>query len=248
MSKISDALDKADRERRSREEAGAPEPRIAEPGSPLPRTVPDAVWRELGMMRNLIESHLPAKRSRSLMLTSSAAGEGVSSVTANFARVLADDPSLNVVVVDANPEKPAQHELFGVDNSRGFVEMTRGDLRPDDAVMETGRKNLCVIPSGAAIGGMFQLVGTERVTGMLASLQTRFNYLLFDAPPVLSHPETAVLGSHVDGVLLVVRALDTRREAAARARDSLAQSGCKVVGVVLNRYKYSIPEFIYRRV
>ena len=248
MSKISDALDKADRERRSHEQAGALEQQRTELGPPPSRNIPEELWRELGMMRNLIESHLPSKRSRSLILTSAGAGEGVSSVTANFARILADDPSLNVLVVDANPETPAQHELFGVENARGFVELARGDLKSDEAVIVTARKNLCVIPSGVATGGIYQLVGTERVPGMFAGLQARFNYLLFDAPPVLSHPETAVLGSHVDGALLVVRALNTRREAAARARDALVQSGCNVVGVVLNRYKYSIPEFIYRRV
>jgi capsular exopolysaccharide synthesis family protein len=248
VSKISDALDKADRERRSQEGAGVPESQRAELGPPPSRNVPDAVWRELGMMRNLIESHLPSKRSRSLLVTSAAAGEGVSSVTANFARILADDPSINVLVVDANPGTPAQHELLGVDNASGFVELARGDLKSDEAVRVTARKNLCVIPSGAPTGGMLQLVGTERVPGMLAALQARFHYLLFDAPPVLSYPETAILGSHVDGVLLVVRALNTRREAAARARDALSRSGCNVIGVVLNRYKYSIPEFIYRRV
>jgi len=248
VSKISDALDKADRERRLRAEAGEPEPQRPELGPPLSRNVPDALWRELGMMRNLIESHLPSKKSRSLLVTSAATGEGVSSVTANFGRILADDPAVNVLVVDANPETPVQHELFGVEKERGFVELVRGDVKSDEAVRVTARKNLCVIPSGTATGGVFQLAGTERVPGILTALQARFQYLLLDAPPVLSHPEAAVLGSHVDGVLLVVRALNTRREAAASARDALTKSGCNVIGVVLNRYKYSIPEFIYRRV
>ncbi|MBN1504634.1 MAG: CpsD/CapB family tyrosine-protein kinase [Candidatus Eisenbacteria bacterium] len=248
MSKISDALDKADRERRGRGETPAPEQTRPELGPALSGNVPDEFWRELGMMRNLVESHLPSKKSRSLLVTSTAAGEGVSSVTANFGKVLADDPSLNVLVVDANPGAPAQHEFFGIDNANGFVELARGVLKPDEAARATVRTNLSVIPSGAASGGMLQLAGAERVVGILAALQARFNYVLLDAPPVLSHPETAVLGSRVDGVLLVVRALNTRREVAARARDTLARSGCNVIGVVLNRYKYSIPEFIYRRV
>jgi capsular exopolysaccharide synthesis family protein len=248
VSKISDALDKADRERRARAEAGAPEPLRPELGPPPSLNVPDAFWRELGMMRNLIESHLASKQSRSLLVTSAAAGEGVSSVTANFGRILADDPAVNVLVVDANPDAPVQHELFGVENERGFLELARGEIKSDEAVRVTARKNLCVIPSGNATGGVFQLAGAERVPGILTALQAHFQYLLLDAPPVLSHPETTVLGSHVDGVLLVVRALNTRREAAARARDALTKSGCNVIGIVLNRYKYSIPEFIYRRV
>jgi capsular exopolysaccharide synthesis family protein len=199
-------------------------------------------------MRNLVESSLPSKKSRSLLLTSAAADEGVSTVTANFGKMLADDPALNVLVVDANPGNATQHGLFEIENAAGFVELARGDIRLENAIRCTVRKNLCVLPSGSATGGMLQLVGTERVVTLITNLQSSFHYILFDAPPVLSHPETAVLGSHVDGVLLVVRALNTRREAAIRARDMLAKSGCNVIGVVLNRYKYSIPEFIYRRV
>lgn len=248
MSKISDALDKADREGRKSQESGDSAERHPELGSSLSGHLPGGMWREFGIMRNLIESYLPSRTFRSLLFTSAAPEEGVSTVTANFARTLVDDPSVNVLVVDANAEDAAQHELFGLDNTHGFVEFARGDSKLDDVIKTTSRKNLSVITSGAASGGMFQLAGTGRVTTFMESLQPRFHYLCFDAPPVLSYPETAVLASHVDGVLLVVRSVSTRREAVARARDALAKSGCNIVGVVLNRYRYSIPEFIYKRV
>ncbi|MCX5800446.1 MAG: CpsD/CapB family tyrosine-protein kinase [Candidatus Eisenbacteria bacterium] len=248
MSKISEALDKADRERRRGEESGGLVAEESELGPSLSGDIPRSVWRELGIMRNLVESQLPSRKSRSLLLTSATPEEGVSTITANFAKALADDPLLNILVTDANPGDATQHELFGLENRAGFVEYARGDARLEDVIQTTTRRNLCVITSGMTTAGMFQLAGTEGVAAFVESLRSRFQYLFLDAPPVLSYPETSVLGSHVDGVLLVVRALSTRREAVARARDTLMKSGCNVVGVVLNRYKYSIPEFIYRRV
>jgi capsular exopolysaccharide synthesis family protein len=248
VSKISDALDKADRERKKSPEERVPAVDESQLGPSLSGHLPSGMWRELGIMRNLVESQLPSRKFRSLLVTSATSEEGVSMVTANFAKTLADDPALNVLVVDANPQEAVQHELFSLDNTRGFVEFVRGDSKLDDVISVTSRKNLSVITSGAATGGMFQLVGTERIAAFIEELQARFHYLFFDAPPVLLYPETAVLGSHVDGVLLVVRSVSTRREAVARARDALTKSGCNIVGVVLNRYRYSIPEFIYKRI
>ncbi|KPJ61395.1 MAG: hypothetical protein AMJ46_01500 [Latescibacteria bacterium DG_63] len=248
MSKISDALDKADRERRKSQESGVPTEPAPQLGPSLSGHLPSGMWRELGIMRNLVESQLPSRTSRSLLVTAASTEEGVSTVTANFAKTLADDPLLNILVVDASPGNAVQHELFKLDNTAGFVEFARGDSKLEDVIRVSSRKNLSVITSGAATGGMFQLVGTERVATFIKNLQPRFHYLFFDAPPVLSYPETAILGSHVDGVLLVVRSLSTRREAVARARDALSKSGCNIIGVVLNRYRYSIPEFIYKRV
>lgn len=250
MSKISEALDKADRERRKSEGEAAEKAGtgVTEPGPSLSAGTPNAVRRELGIMRNLVESQLPSRKSRSLLLTSATPEEGVSTITANFARALAEDPLISVLVADTYPENAVQHSLFNLENRIGFVEFARGDAKLEEIIQSTERANLCVVTSGVATGGMFQLAGTERVAAFVKSLQPRFNYLLFDAPPVLLYPETSILGSHVDGVLLVVRALTTRREAIARARDTLVKSGCNVIGVVLNRYKYSIPEFVYRRV
>ncbi|MFH0777908.1 MAG: CpsD/CapB family tyrosine-protein kinase, partial [Candidatus Eisenbacteria bacterium] len=248
-SKISDALDKADRERQKGEQGTGDRPEsAAELGGSLSSDLDASAWREFGMMRNLIESQLAGRKFRSLVFSSATSGEGVSTVTANFAKTLADDPMVNVLVVDANPQGAVQHALFGLDNTVGFIEFAGGSFRLEDAIKQTSRKNLSVVTSGTATGGMFQLLGTGRVSDFIRALQPRFHYLLFDAPPVLSYPETAVLGSHTDGVLLVIRALSTRREAVLRARDTLQKSGCNMVGVVLNRYKFSVPEFIYKRV
>jgi Mrp family chromosome partitioning ATPase len=78
-------------------------------------------------------------------------------------------------------------------------------------------------------------------------MRDKFDYVILDAPPVPAFPECLVLCAKVDGVVLVVESGKTRRQVALRARKQVEEVGGKVLGVVLNKRKYYIPEWIYRR-
>ena len=69
---------------------------------------------------------------------------------------------------------------------------------------------------------------------VIGVLKARANYILFDSPPVLAVTDAALLGSRLDGVLLVVRAGQTRREDAARAKEALDRVHVRIVGAVLS--------------
>jgi Mrp family chromosome partitioning ATPase len=71
--------------------------------------------------------------------------------------------------------------------------------------------------------------------------------VLVDAPPIVGSPEAPPMAAIVDGVVLVVKSGKTKREVVQRSLDMIAQFDGNVLGVVLNRKKYYIPDFIYRR-
>ncbi|MBU0702767.1 MAG: capsular biosynthesis protein, partial [Chloroflexi bacterium] len=78
------------------------------------------------------------------------------------------------------------------------------------------------------------ILGSRRMEQVIAALKARADLVLFDAPPVVSVTDGAVLGTKVDGVLLVVCAGRTRREHAQRARELLERVHVRIVGAVLN--------------
>jgi len=92
------------------------------------------------------------------------------------------------------------------------------------------------------------VLAAEVLRGSLQSVGGAYDWIVVDGPPVLESPDAASLGAVVDGVVLVVQAGRTKRPVLTRSVDLLRRSGGKVLGMVLNRRRLEIPEFIYRRI
>src|SRR5262249_20150446 len=112
-------------------------------------------------------------------------------------------------------------------------------------------ENLYVLPSGPAIQEVGNVLFTERLRNLLATLEEEFDIVLIDSPPVLQFPEARVLGRMADGVILVVRAGRTTREAGLAALKGLTDIRCRILGTILNhwdpnRFPFGSPEVYYR--
>jgi Mrp family chromosome partitioning ATPase len=81
----------------------------------------------------------------------------------------------------------------------------------------------------------------------LAELRSAFDYVLIDAPPLNSYADAMVFGRLADGVVLVLEANATRREAALRVAESLRSAKISVLGAVLNKRTFPIPSALYKR-
>ena len=79
------------------------------------------------------------------------------------------------------------------------------------------------------------------------NLRHSFDYVIFDSAPIVGYPETQTLCSKVDGVIMVITYNKTRSHAAIRTKKELEDAGANILGVVINRRKYYIPDWIYRR-
>ena len=99
---------------------------------------------------------------------------------------------------------------------------------------ETGISNLWLLPSGPLPPNPSDLLGSQRMEQAIAALKERADMVIFDAPPVVSVTDAVVLGTKVDGVLLVVSAGHTRREHTQRAKELLERGHIRIVGTVLN--------------
>jgi len=93
--------------------------------------------------------------------------------------------------------------------------------------------NLQVLTSGPLPPNPAELLGAPRMLDVIEALKSRADIVLFDAPPVIAVTDASVLGTRVDGVLLVIQSGQTRREHAKRAKQQLEKLNIRVIGSVL---------------
>ncbi len=173
------------------------------------------------------------KPIETLVVTSAAPGEGKSTTLANLAVTMAQGER-RTILVDADLRRPSLHEIFEASNSRGLTTMfVEQEALEDPPLVESGVENLLLLPSGPLPPNPADLLGSHRMEEVIGVLRERADLVLFDAPPVIAVTDAAVLGTKVDGVLLVVRAGHTRREHAQRAKELLERVRVRVIGAVL---------------
>ncbi len=174
-------------------------------------------------------------------------GNGASTTAINFATTMAKDSQLKVLLLDANLRTPSLHDVFKVDRTCGLSDLVANNGRVRSPIKKVGPGNLCVIPCGGKHSDPVSLFESKRFDQFLKLARERYDYVIVDAPPVHASAECRVLCCKVDGVVLVCEAGKTRGPIALRAKMKLEEAGGKLLGVVLNKKRYYIPKFIYKR-
>ena len=167
---------------------------------------------------------------RTLVVTSSAMGEGKSTTVANLAVTMAQS-GRRTILVDCDLRRPSLHTLFDVSEQPGLTNMLLDET--DAPLQATGVDNLWLLPSGTKPPNPADLLGTQKVDKVIEKLLAQADIVLFDAPPIIAVTDAAVLGAKVDGVLLVISAGKTRRDHAERAKELLEKAKVRIVGVTL---------------
>jgi capsular exopolysaccharide synthesis family protein len=168
-----------------------------------------------------------------LLVTSSGPGEGKSTALANLAVAMSDGDQA-VILVDADLRRPSQHELFALSNERGLSDMFRDEAAFNDPPLQSiPDSTLKVLTSGPLPPIPSQLLAARKMDEVIARLAERADVILFDAPPVVAVTDASLLASKVDGVLLVAKAGNTRRDHVRSAKDRLEKVNARLVGAVL---------------
>jgi Mrp family chromosome partitioning ATPase len=115
-----------------------------------------------------------------------------------------------------------------------------------DFVQPTWTSNLWLMAAGSAGSDPSCALNPAHLRNRFAELRAEFDYLLIDTPALSCHADAALIGLLTDGAILVVASNSTRREAARRAKEDLDAARVPVLGVVLNRRTYPIPEALYQ--
>jgi Mrp family chromosome partitioning ATPase len=129
----------------------------------------------------------------------------------------------------------------------GLAEVLQGEVELSKAILSTDEPNLHFLPAGQAPIAFGDGAVGDKMRQFLDDMATLYRVVAVDSPPVLSHPESRSLAALTDGAVVVLQAHRTRREVVQKAMAILQGAHVRVLGVVLNRRRYPVPEFLYRR-
>jgi capsular exopolysaccharide synthesis family protein len=166
----------------------------------------------------------------SVMIASALPGEGKSLTAAILARALSEAYGKRVVLIDADLRRPSLHWLFGIRNSPGLNDCLAGHTPVRPVRLSS---TLCVVPAGSPEANPLERLSSSRLRDLLAEQAQRFDWVVIDVPPLAACPDAGLLARLVDGVLVVIKAGQTRLAEVESAVTALGRE--RVVGVVLNR-------------
>ncbi|HMB71765.1 MAG TPA: CpsD/CapB family tyrosine-protein kinase [bacterium] len=247
MSKIRDAMRKSENEYLPTgvPSQARPERPAEGPLGLVPSLSPEilAYYESVGKQ---IEVALGSTTSRALLFTAAVGEEGVSTVISQYAEMLSRRGE-RVLLVDGNPRHPSLHRIFNVQDSPGLAEFVGGTASREAVVHATGFANLSLIPLGRCSDRSQAERITDALGEFLQGLSGLYDYVLVDMDFAGSAFLSRGAVACADGVVFVIRAGKTNRQVVGRSCDMVRRIGGQILGVVLNRRSFPIPEFIYRR-
>jgi capsular exopolysaccharide synthesis family protein len=169
-------------------------------------------------------------------VTSANPNEGKSLIAANLAIVLAQ-AELSVILIDADLRRPRQHQFFEVARAPGVSDALYNDTFEglDLLLQATSEPNLRLLTVGRKAPNPAELLGSQRMRELLAALRQRADFIVIDTPPILAVADSQIIGTQVDGTLLVIDTKRTTRKMARLAVEALDQVQARLIGVTLNR-------------
>ncbi|MCP3752537.1 CpsD/CapB family tyrosine-protein kinase [Pseudomonas sp. SBB6] len=184
---------------------------------------------------------------RILLLTAANAGSGTSTSALAFASQLALMSGGPVLLVDSSPSNNNLSQQLNLHKLRGFNDLMFDlDTPPlmQDCIVRLSDQPFDVLPAGTFKRGKERL-NPDLLRVLLKHMSEHYRFVVIDGEAVYASADSLIIGTLVDGVILVVCAEDTRWEVAQAAAQRLTQAGARLIGSVFNRRKYYMPKWLY---
>ncbi|NLD60487.1 MAG: CpsD/CapB family tyrosine-protein kinase [Clostridiales bacterium] len=177
---------------------------------------------------------------RRIMFTSAHEGEGKSFLAMQVMRTLGK-MGKSVVLVDADLRRSVLTGRYGMQvdgEAEGLAHYLAGLCEMESVVYRTNLPGACLIPIGRDVANPLPLLNSNRFPILLDYLARMFDAVLVDSPPVGLVIDAAQIAKHCDGVLFTVEFNGTRRHELKEARHQIEQSGCPILGCVINKVSF----------
>jgi len=181
---------------------------------------------------------------RLVLVTSAVGGEGKTVTVINTAIMMAH-AGARVLIIDADLRRGRCGKMFGRGANHGLTEFLIGMLPAEQVIIPTAINKLFLMPAGTLPPNSTELVGSQRMSGLLDQMTKIYDFVVVDSPPVIPVSDALVLSKMVDGVVLVIDSRRTPKIQVKAAQARLKYARAKIFGFVLNRMSPSSLHYHY---
>ena len=186
---------------------------------------------------NLTFMSIGSAKSKVFAISSSHPREGKTMVACNLAASMAQSGK-RVLLVDTDLRRARIHKSFGLDRAVGVSTFVVGDVEFDALPQRSHVQNLDIVTAGPAPPNPAELLHSPRFAELVECARRKYDVVIFDSPPLGAVTDAAILAPQVDGVLLVVKAMVTTRDALQSSLRQLNDVGARVLGGVVNGFDF----------
>ena len=183
-------------------------------------------------LRAKIEYKIDMAEIKSIAVSSSIAGEGKTLTSINLAINMANTGRKNVILVDMDLRKGSVARRLGIRGRQGLSEFLLGNASHDSIIQKTSNPGLFIITSGRRMESPSDLLAGSKFRSLLLDLQSRFDLVILDTPPILPVPDAVTVSELVGGFILLFRLKHTPHYLFRQALEDLGED--KLIGVVIN--------------
>ncbi len=176
------------------------------------------------------------EESKVILVTSSIPGEGKSFISSNLATAFAQTGE-STLLIDSDLRLGRIHKVFGISNTKGLSNLLVGQNVVDCAeyIKKTNIPNLYIIPRGTVPPNPSELLNSTNTKKIINFLRENFDRIIFDGVPINGLPDSLIMASIVDRVVLVTSCGYTKIDELMEAKKALEKIDANVAGVVVNR-------------
>jgi capsular exopolysaccharide synthesis family protein len=208
---------------------------------PLP-----SLERGMLLLYQRMEALLPNVDNKVIQFIGSKQGEGASTIAREFAKTAAFSIGKQVLLIDADRYHPSHHHFFGIQYNEGWQEIIRNKHPAEEAIHRFEDSNLFLCPSSNTTKFTPELFDIAVTDPFLHAIRQQFDLLVIDSTPITKSPDGLGIVPRTDGVILVVEAEKTKWTVVEDTKQQIRNVGGNLLGMVLNKRNYHIPNFIYR--
>ncbi len=191
-----------------------------------------AVSESYRMLQSNLKFLNSDRQVKTIVVTSSVAQEGKSTVSANLASAMAQVGN-KVLLIDADLHNPIQHHIWNIYNDNGLSNVIAEQLDPRMAIQEV-MSNLDLLTSGVIPPSPATLLDSQRMRILMDYWSESYDFVIIDTPSLDMVADAPIMGRMADGVLLVVKPGAVERAKANFTKEILEQSGQNILGIVFN--------------